>query len=238
MCNKAKFTMAKRLKNTNRKQDDETLVDIVEVRDQAQGFVEENQKLIFGILTVFVVLVGGYFAYKTFSQEPRMAEAIEQMYPAQQQFERDSFQLALSGPINGYPGFLDIIDQYGGTEAGNLALYYAGISYLNLGEYEAAIDYLKDYNADGDITPAMKNGAIGDANSELGNFDEAISSYKKAISTSENGLLASYYMKKLGMLYENQGKTAEALELYNEIKQEHPNSPYAADIDRYISRVQ
>ena len=50
--------MARRKKN--RKKADETLVDIVEVKDQAQGFVEKNQQLIFGFGIAFIILAGGY----------------------------------------------------------------------------------------------------------------------------------------------------------------------------------
>ena len=89
--------MARRRKN-NKKKDEETLVDIIEVRDQAQGFIDENQNLIFGGLVALVVLIGGFLAYKNFYQKPRQQEATEQMFQAQVQFERDSFALALTNP--------------------------------------------------------------------------------------------------------------------------------------------
>lgn len=226
--------MAKRL---NKNQDSDTLVDIVEVREQARNFFEDNQKYILGGVLALVLAVGGWFAYRNFYQGPREQEAMTQMSLAQLQFESDSFALALANPGSGFSGFADIAQNYRGTKAGNLALYYAGISCLNLGQFEAAIDYLKDYDPEGDITPTMKNGALGDAYSELNDMDKALSHYKKAASGSENELLASYYMKKLGMFYEKQGKTEDALETYQSLKDKYPNSPYAADIDKYIIRV-
>jgi tetratricopeptide (TPR) repeat protein len=227
--------MARRLKN--RKKDEETLVDIVEVRDTAGDFFERNQKLIIGIVLAAVVIVGGWMVYKNLYQQPKQAEAVEQMYKAQEQFERDSFALALTNPGGGYSGFLDIIDNYKGTPAANMALYYAGISYLNLGKFDAAIDYLKDYNPAGDITPVMKHGAMGDAYSELLDMDNAEKSYKKAISVSNNDFLTAYYLKKLGMFQESQGKIDEALSAYERIKKEFPKSPYGADIDKFIIRA-
>ena len=44
-----------------------------------------------------------------------------------------------------YLGFIDIADDYSSTKAGKLANYYAGLSYLYLGEFENAIDYLEDF---------------------------------------------------------------------------------------------
>jgi len=227
--------MARR--KSKQKKEDDTLVDIIEVRDQAQGFLDRYQNYILGGLIGIVLVVGGIFAYNNFYKKPRNQEAIEQMYQAQVQFERDSFANALTNPGGGYMGFLDIIDSYGGTKAGNLALYYTGISYLHLGQYEAAIDYLKDYNANGEITPIMKLGALGDAYAELEDFDNAMKYYKRAAKAEDNEILTPYYLKKIGMLYEKQGDLAEAKKYYEQIQKEYPESPDGQGIEKYIYRV-
>lgn len=220
------------------KKADETLVDIVEVRDSAQDFLDKNQQLVFGGLTVIVLIIAGFLAYNNFYKQPRQQEAMEQMYQAQVQFERDSFALALTNPGGGFSGFLDIIDNYGGTPAGNAAKYYAGVSYLNLGQYEAAIDYLKDFKAKGEITPTMKYGAIGDAYSELNDFDQALNYYEDAVDQGDNGIITAYYLKKLGMLHERNGNMDGALEAYRKIKEEYPNTPDARNIEKYITRAE
>lgn len=227
--------MARRKRN--QKQADETLVDIVEVRDSAQNFFDDNQKLIFGALVALVVIVGGFFAYNNFYKKPHQKEAVEQMFRAQEQFERDSFALALTNPGGGYMGFLDIIDKYKGTAAANSARYYAGISYLNLGKYQAAIDYLQDYKAVGEVTPIAKYGAMGDAYSELQDFDSAMKYYKKAAAEQVNDVLTPYYLKKVGMLHEHNGNFAEAKKVYQQIKDDFPNSASGRDIDKYLARV-
>ncbi|WP_282780189.1 tetratricopeptide repeat protein [Phaeodactylibacter xiamenensis] len=227
--------MARRKRN--QKQSDETLVDIVEVRDQAQGFMDANQNYIFGGLVALVLIVGGFLAYKNFYQKPKQQEAVEQMFRAQQRFEQDSFALALTNPGGGYMGFLDVIDNYGGTDAGNMAKYYAGVSYLHLGKYEAALDYLKDYSPAGEVTPVMKHGALGDAYSELGDFDAAMKQYKKAVSAGDNEVLTPYYLKKIGMLHERNGNMADARASYERIKEEYPGSPVSRDIEKYIVRA-
>jgi len=124
------------------KQSEETLVDLVEVKDSASDFLEDNQKTILGVLAGLIILVGGYIFYNQFVQAPKEKDAASQMVQAQAMFERDSFALALTNPGGGFMGFLDIIDDFGGTTVANSAQYYAGISYLQLGQYDAAIDYL------------------------------------------------------------------------------------------------
>lgn len=227
--------MARRIKNQQK--GDETLVNIVEARDAAQDFFDQNKKWLMIGASAFAVLVGGWWAYKNFYVQPRQDEAVEQMFQAQLQFERDSFTLALTNPGGGYSGFLDIIDNYKGTPAANLANYYAGISYLNLGQFEAALDYLKSYKPGGEIGPVLKFGALGDAYSELGNFDSALKSYKDAVSAADNEAITPYYMKKLGLLYEKQGQHSDAKAIYERIKSEYPNSPIAVDIEKYIIRA-
>lgn len=227
--------MARRKRNP--KQAGDTLVDIVEVRDSAQSFFEDNQKLAFGLLAALVVVIGGFFAYNNFYKKPRQKEAVDQMFRAQEQFERDSFALALTNPGGGYLGFLDIIEKYKGTAAANSARYYVGVSYLNLGKYEAAIDYLQQFKAVGEVTPIAKFGALGDAYSELQDMDAAMKNYKKAVSRGKNDVLTPYYLKKIGMLHERNGNFAEASKVYQEIKDKYPNSPSGRDIEKYLARV-
>ncbi len=225
--------MAKRKQG---KKADETLVDIVEVRDQTQDFMGRYQNYIFGGLVVVVLIIAA-FAFLNYRTGVRNQEAVEQMFQAQFQFERDSFAAALTNPGGGYMGFLDILDEYGGTPAGNTANYYIGVSYLNLGKYDAAIDYLQDFKPKDDIMPTMKFGAMGDAYSELKDFDNALKSYKRAVSAGEVDMLKAYYLKKIGMLHEYQKEYAEALEAYQQVKDDYPLSPEGRDIDRYILRV-
>ncbi len=219
------------------KKQDEVLVDIVEAREGVQDFIDNNQIAVFGGLALLVLLIGGYFGYKYLYQIPKQDEAVEQMFQAQWQFERDSFALALTNPGGGYSGFLDIIDNYGGTAAGNLANFYAGVSYLNLGQYDAAISYLEDFSPDGVVIPMMKYGALGDAWSEKGDLGKALGYYQDAANEAANEALTPYYLKKIGMLHEKEGRMDEAKEAYEKIKNNYPTSSDGRDIDKYIVRL-
>lgn len=226
------------IKRKKNKQKEETLVDIVEARDNAQGFLETNQKNIMGGLLALIVLVGGFLAYKHLYKTPREKNASAQLAQAQLQFEKDSFALALANPGNGALGFQDIIENYGGTKAANIAKYYAGASYLHLGQYDAAIDYLKDFSPKGDILAAPSQSMIGDAYAEKGDMDSAASYYKKALSAAAgNDFLAPMYLKKIGLLAEKNQDWKAAADAYNKIKSEYPTSIDGNDIDKFITRV-
>ncbi len=216
--------------------DDETLVDIVEVKEHAQDLFESNQTLILAVITGLILLLGGYLGYKYAYQIPREEAGLEAIYKAENQFRRDSFALALDNPGAGFEGFLDIIDNYSGTKASNLAKYYAGVSYLNLGKYDVAIDYLKEYNAHDDVTPITKYGAIGDAYAELGDMDQAASFYNKATG-HDNEFLTPYYLNKLALLSMNSGDNSAAHAIYEKIANDYPESVEAKDAKKFVVKL-
>ncbi len=200
------------------------------------SFFEDNQMMIIGAAALIGLIVCAYFAYKFLYKAPREKEATEQIYKAEQQFLKDSFALALEAPGAGYDGFLDIIDNYGSTKTGNIAKYYAGISYLNLGRFEDAISYLNSYNESGNVTSITKYGALGDAYSELGDFSKALSSYNKATSKGV-GVLTPYYLHKLGILAYREGDSSQAAKAFNRLKAEFPSAPEAEEASKYLGML-
>ena len=110
-------------------------------------------------------------------------------------FEADSFNLALYG-VNGEYGLLDIIDIYSSSPAGNLANYYAGISFLNIGDNESAVDYLSAFSSDDEVVSSIAIGSMGDAYMNMGEFEDAIKFWTKAAFNSENNFTKPLYLKE------------------------------------------
>ena len=204
---------------------------------KTEQYIEENQKTLSTIVLILIAIVAGYFAYMKFYVKPLEEEAASQMFVAEQYFEKDSFNLAINGDGN-YLGFIDIIDEYGVTKSANLANYYAGISYLKLGQYEEAIDYLKDFDSDDQIIAPIALGAIGDAYSELGDNDEAISYYLKAAEKNSNKFTTPVFLMKAAKVYEADNNYKESLEIYNNIKDNYPTAKQARFIEKYIKRAE
>ena len=159
------------------------------------------------------------------------------MYIAEMYFQKDSFNLALEGDGQ-YLGFLDIADEYGLTNAGELANYYAGICYLNMSDYDNAIEYLSQYSSDDIILSSLALGCIGDAYVELGDLDEGLDYYEDAVNNSDNKFTKPKYMLKAAMIHEHNGDYDKAIDLYKELQLNFKSSPEAAGIERYISRAE
>ena len=198
-------------------------------------FIEENQKTIIRIVTVILALVVIFIGFKRFYLLPLEKEAQAQMFVAEQYFEADSLNLALYGDGN-YLGFLDIIDEYGITKSANLSKYYAGVSYLKLGQHEEAIDYLKKFKSDDKMVAPIATGGIGDAYIEMGYLEQGLSYYMKAANQSENDFTAPLYLMKAAQIYERLEQYKKASEIYRQIKKEYVDFSNRNNIDKYITR--
>jgi tetratricopeptide (TPR) repeat protein len=218
-------------------QQDDNLQELESALTKTERFIEENQKPITYAVGAIILLVVVYLSFSKFYLQPRQEEAQSQMFMAESYFEKDSFNLAINGDGN-YLGFLDIIDDYGMTKSANLAKYYTGISYLHLGQYEDALDYLNDFETKDLLLGPIAEGAKGDAMLELGMTDEALKHYKKAYSMNDNELTSPIYMMKAANLLESMDELEDALALYKEIKQKYPDSTEGRNIEKYISRVE
>ena len=202
---------------------------------RTEQFLEENYKPLLTGLAVVVVLVGLFWLGKMYLAN-KNEEAQSQMYQAQKYLEQDSINLALNGDGN-YLGFIDIAKEYKFTSAGNLARYSAGICYLHLGSYEEAIDYLDKYTKKDKVIGSIAIGATGDAYVELGNMEKGISKYLEAADFANNSFNTPLFLMKAAELYEMNGKYADALKLYEKIKDEYPSSTEGSTIEKYIARA-
>lgn len=212
---------------------------------KTEEWVVKNQNYIFAVIGLIAVVVLGYLGYNKFIAEPKAEEAMNEMYKAQTYFdqavngvEKDSlYNLALHGGEGKY-GMLDIIENYGGTPAGNLANYYAGMAYLNLKDYAKAIEHLSDFSTDDIVLGPIAKGGIGDAFAQLNQLDDAIDYYEQAIAFSDNKFTTPLYLKKAGIIALEQGEAKKALTYFKRIKQEYPDSNEANDIEVFIGKAE
>lgn len=215
---------------------EENILAVEEALSKTEVFIEKNQKILYIIIAVIAVIVLAIFGFKRLYIAPRDKEAKAQMFMAEKYFEKDSLRLALNGDGN-YLGFLDIINDYKLTKTANLAHYYAGLSYLHLGEYEDALEHLQKFRGKDKVLSTMAIGAMGDVYMELGETEKATGYYRKAANHEPNAFTTPLFLMKAGMSYELQGNYTKALEMYERIRDEYNSSFEYRSIDKYIARV-
>ena len=218
------------------KENEEVIINVESAYDKTEQFFEDNQKIIIGVVAAIILIIGGYVGYKKFIIAPKETEAASQMFRAEQYFQQDSFRIALDGKGQ-YPGFLQIIDDYSMTEAANLSYYYAGVSYLHLGEYENAIEYLGKFDSDDEVLSVIADGAQGDAYMELGETDKAISAYIAAADDNNNKFTSPVYLMKAAQALEGKGETEKAVKLYERLEKEFPTSNEGRSAEKYKARA-
>lgn len=216
-------------------------VDLIEDPDVLAGKTEEffnskrNRNLVFGIGGVLVLAIVGFLAYN-FIIGNKNEEAQEEMFQAVYYFEADSLGKALNGDGINY-GFLQIIDNYSGTDAANLASFYAGATYLQLGDYQSAVRYLEEYSSSDYLLQARAYSLAGDAYMELEDYSAAISAYKNAVDYKPNAEFTPGYLKKLAIAYEANQNLSGAAEAFGTIVQEYPTSQLVPEATKHQARL-
>ena len=212
--------------------------------NKQEAFFLKYRKQIIAAIAAVIIIIAGCIVYGTFVAGPREEKASTALAKAQSLFEQGDFQKALNGDKQ-TEGFIAVIDNYGGTDAANLAKAYAGLSYAQLGKWQEAVKYLEDFSAKDDamISPAI-TAALGDAYANTGNIDKAISSFKEAAEMADdatkdgaNYSLSPIFLIKAARLLESQSKKDDALKIYEEIKEKYMVSAAAQEIDKYIERL-
>lgn len=205
---------------------------------KAKDFWSRYNKPLMIISTVIILLIGGYYIYKEFFKAPKEAKAVDSMFKAEEYYKMDSVNLALNGDGQN-PGFLRIISNYGGTEAGNLANFYAGSCYIKLGDNEKAVKYLKKFSTGSKLVQARAYKLLADAYADLGKNEDALDYYKKAAhhfekdetNSSEYLFLAAYFADRV---LKNQ---KEAISLYKELKEKYPNTQQGTQAESYLAQL-
>ncbi|MFZ4724306.1 MAG: tetratricopeptide repeat protein [Paludibacter sp.] len=213
------------------------LENVENVLTASEAFIEKYQKQIISGVGIVVLVVLAALSIHNFYLEPREIAAQNEMYKAQAFFATDSFRVALEGKEPESIGFKEIVSEYSITESGNLAAAYAGICYFKLGQYENAIKYLSQFEGDDTYFTATVFGLIGDCYVELNETSKALDFFEKA-SDMDNTVLSPVYLKKSGLVFETLNQPEKAEKMYTNIKEKYPKSTEAADIDKYLARVQ
>ena len=214
-----------------------------ETASRSEQWIEKNSKPLFYTLVGIVFAFLAFLGYNNYIVEPNELEASNELAFPRKYFDEattagsgiDSLlTLGLEGADGKY-GFLDIADSYSDTDAGNLANYYAGVSYLQMKQYDKAIEFLSKFNSDNATLNATAVGAIGDAFSDIDQQEEALEYYEKAANKKANNFLTPLFLYKAGQTAMLLKKYSKAEQLFTQIKDSYSNSDQGRDIDKFIN---
>ena len=206
--------------------------------NESGHFLEKYSKQLLIGVGIIVVVVGGYLAYNQFYVKPKNLDAQNAIFRAQYYFNNGNDSIALHGDGNEVVGFLTVMDEYGSTDAGNLAKGYAGLCYSHMNKYEEALPLLKGYSGKDALFTHLVNGAIGDCLDNMGKPEEALPYFEKAAKGADSPLYSPMFYKKAAVIYRDQKNYDKVIEIFTTVKNKYSNSPIAmADADKFIEEA-
>lgn len=203
---------------------------------ESEDFLRRNKNLLLGVVAVVILAVVGAFGFYYWrSSQDEKAQAA--MFQAVRYWESDSLKKALKGDGQ-YVGLESVANEYGGTKAGNLANFYAGVAALKEGQYKAAADYLEDFSSDDLLLQARAYSLIGDANLEQNKLKEAADFYEKAANYNANEQFTPAYLLKQATALEMAKDYEGAAKAYDRIITDYPAAVEVNDARQYKARAE
>lgn len=201
-----------------------------------ESFVENNAKIVVGILVAIIAVALGYFAYVKFVIEPKDEEAFANMVQANNLFDQDSITQALKGSPGAYQGLQQIVEEYGNTESGNLARFKAASAYYKLGDYASAVELLEAFDTDDNVMLAQKYGMLGNALTQSKKVEEALPFFIKAAEATDAEVIQITYYTKAGEIAMSLGKNEDALKYFQTIADKYPGSDNG-NAEKFVERL-
>ncbi len=215
--------------------------------NKTEEWVAENQKYIFGSVGAIALVVLLYLGYQNLVVFPKEEKAASELFVAQQTYkdalEANSidkqalYNKALSGVDGESLGFLDVIADYSGTDAANVANYYAGFAYLSLEKYDEAIKYLDTFSSDDYVLNALAKGGIGDAFAQLDQGEQALDYYKKALAEKPNSFTTPKFLLKSAKIALELGKVDVAINSLEKINKEYSETTEADEVEGLLAKA-
>jgi len=199
-----------------------------EIKEQFKS----NKKLKITTMVVggLIVITLGYFAYMQFMWNPANEKSKEKGWAGLNYASVDSTEMAIDE-------LLPVVKNYDGKVGGEVSQFVLARQYMNNGEFQKAIDELKDVSVEDTYVAAMSVGLQADCYSEMEKYEEAAKLYLKAADVNENEMTSPSYIFKAGLCAEEVNDFKTATDCYQRIADDYSAFGSQKAIDKYIARA-
>ena len=206
---------------------------------EVNDYVTKNQKAILtiGISVIVAALLLFFLFIKPHQENEQLASTalgnITGFYDYKQ------YQMAMEGiPERNVIGLKKIVEEYGGTKAGEIAKIYLGNCYLILKDFDNAFKCFDDFGGSDKMFKVSALAGKGSAYEGKKQYNEAAAEFEKAADKASDDLQTPENLMDAARNYNLAGNKKKALELVEKIKTDYPRSTYARDSDRYLAEFQ
>jgi tetratricopeptide (TPR) repeat protein len=200
---------------------------------KAQEYYEANKNRVYIIATSVVVVVALIFFYFNYKSKNNDTAGVE-LSKVKGVYSNGLFQQAISGDSLGFSkGLLNIVDNYGSTENGQIAKVMLANCYYSLRDFDNAEKYYKDYSGSNDIYKAASYAGIAAVYEAKNDYKNAASYYLKASTQSKQVNVNDEYIFNAIKNYSLAKDNDNLKKTIKELKKEYPKSKYVSQLNRY-----
>ena len=199
-------------------------------------FNQYQGKVLIGVGVLIVIIVGIVLMKQNSEKNNLKANALlAKVMPI---YEANQFKEAIEGKkLESISGLKQIVDDYGSTDAGEMAKLYLANSYYYLSEFDNALKYYKDFSGAGDDFKAAAYAGIASCYETKKEYKDAADYFKKASSVSKSNAQNPEYLLKAGINFISANQNNDAKELFLKIKEDYKTSIVAYEVDKYLAIV-
>ncbi len=208
---------------------------VVTASSKAFGFFEENRQMVIYIALAIALALAALFAWQYFGSK-NQAEASEHLGRIVSSWEGGQYQEALDGRDEKL-GLLEIVDQYGSTEDGNLAKFYAADAHYNLGQYDEALAMFASYSKGANYLGVSALAGEASIYEDQGKHEEAADNFEDAALKFENAATSPDYLMSAARNYEKAGNYSKAIAMFDLLTEKYPEDTNAANADFHVARI-
>lgn len=204
---------------------------------QAVNFFNANRTMILSLVVTLIVVIGVVIGYR-FYAEGQEEQAQNLLASAEQSYSASDYQTALNGDEYTLSyGFVQIADEFSGTNAGNLAAYYASVSHFKLDNYQEALAYIQEFKHPKGI---MGVGSVS-FNATLlklnGSLEKAAQKYEQAANWDKNDSTTPFNLMKAANVYKELGNAEKVKSITSTIIEKYPSSPEATSSKKLLGSI-
>ncbi|MEN8192720.1 MAG: tetratricopeptide repeat protein [Bacteroidota bacterium] len=204
---------------------------------EAKSFYEGNQNIIYAVVGVIAVIIVAIVLYTNKIESNNMLASIE-LNRVISNYDSGLYQQAVDGkPGTKDLGLVKIVDEYGGSEQGELARIYLANSYYFLGQYDQAMEAYDEYSGSNDLMIASALAGKANVYSAKAELESAAEFYSKAANVNKFNPSNAEYLLKAGINFLKINDLENAKVSFEKIKNEYQTSLAAREVDRYLAQV-
>ncbi|MEX0608203.1 MAG: tetratricopeptide repeat protein [Balneolaceae bacterium] len=205
---------------------------LIENYNRATSYLRENKPMILSLVVGAIVIVGALVGYSFYSSAQE-AEAQELLAVAETYYSQGDYENALNGDeFELTYGFSQIANDFSGTNAGNIANYYASVSSFKLGNSEDALMYINRFDVPDGILGVGPIAFHANLLRVNGDHQKAAEKYLDAANWSVNATTTPFNLLKSARAYYNAEDFDRADEIASQIINEYPTSAELAESQR------